>query len=81
MPLVISGSADHGSTLNHIKDGGDFNSRTAAAQLHFGIREHACAASSTDWPTTESSSERRDFLVFSDYGRPSIVSLRFPNFR
>ena len=28
MPLVISGSADlHGSTLNYIKDGGDFNSK------------------------------------------------------
>ena len=43
MPLVISGSADlHRSTLNYIKDGGDFNSKNREGRnLHFGIREHA----------------------------------------
>ena len=43
MPLVVSGSADlHGSTLNYIKDGGDFNRENHSGRnLHFGIREHA----------------------------------------
>ncbi len=43
MPLLVSGSADlHGSTLNYIKDGGDFNRENRAGRnLHFGIREHA----------------------------------------
>ena len=43
MPLLISGSADlHGSTLNYINEGGDFNSKNREGRnLRFGIREHA----------------------------------------
>ncbi|MFM8230087.1 MAG: transketolase, partial [Chthoniobacterales bacterium] len=45
MPLVISGSADlHGSTLNYIKDGGDFDARNHSGRnIRFGIREHGMA--------------------------------------
>ena len=43
MPLLISGSADlHGSTLNYINEGGDFNAKNREGRnLRFGIREHA----------------------------------------
>src|SRR5947209_171777 len=43
VPLLISGSADlHGSTLNYIKDGGEFTRDTpGGGNIHFGIREHA----------------------------------------
>src|SRR2546427_3704963 len=46
MPLLISGSADlHGSTLNYIKDGGDFTRNTPAGRnIHFGLREHGMCA-------------------------------------
>src|SRR5437764_2467973 len=42
VPLFISGSADlHGSTLNYIKDGGEFTRNTPGGRnIHFGIREH-----------------------------------------
>src|SRR5207247_3179375 len=42
MPLLISGSADlYGSTMNYIKDGGDFMRGTPAGRnIRFGIREH-----------------------------------------
>src|SRR5205823_3712786 len=46
MPLLMSGSADlHGSTLNYIKDGGDFTRNTPSGRnIHFGIREHGMCA-------------------------------------
>ena len=41
IPFLISGSADlHGSTLNYIKDGGDFTANSPSGRnIHFGIRE------------------------------------------
>lgn len=75
MPLVVSGSADlHGSTLNYIKDGGDFNRENRSGRnLHFGIREHAMCGMlnglAYDGIFRPSGAT---FLVFSDYGRPSI---------
>jgi transketolase len=75
MPLVISGSADlHGSTLNYIKDGGDFDARNHAGRnIRFGIREHGMAAIlnglAYDGIIHASGAT---FLVFSDYARPSI---------
>src|SRR5205814_4925150 len=46
MPLLISGSADlHGSTLNYIKDGGDFTrDNPSGRNIRFGIREHGMCA-------------------------------------
>jgi transketolase len=75
MPLLISGSADlHGSTLNYIKDGGDFNSKNRAGRnLHFGIREHAmCGILNGLAYDGIFRPSGATFLVFSDYGRPSI---------
>ena len=75
MPLVISGSADlHGSTLNYIKDGGDFNSKNRSGRnLHFGIREHAmCGILNGLAYDGIFRPSGATFLVFSDYGRPSI---------
>ncbi len=75
MPLVTSGSADlHGSTLNYIKDGGDFNrTNHAGRNLHFGIREHAmCGIMNGMAYDGIFRASGATFLVFSDYGRPSI---------
>jgi len=75
MPLLISGSADlHGSTLNYIKDGGDFNrANRSGRNLHFGIREHAmCGILNGLAYDGIFRPSGATFLVFSDYGRPSI---------
>lgn len=75
MPLVVSGSADlHGSTLNYIKDGGDFNRENRGGRnLHFGIREHAmCGIMNGIAYDGIFRASGATFLVFSDYGRPSI---------
>jgi transketolase len=75
MPLVTSGSADlHGSTLNYIKDGGDFNRENrTGSNLHFGIREHAmCGIMNGMAYDGIFRASGATFLVFSDYGRPSI---------
>lgn len=75
MPLVVSGSADlHGSTLNYIKDGGDFNRQNREGRnIHFGIREHAmCGLMNGLAYDGIFRPSGATFLVFSDYGRPSI---------
>ena len=75
MPLVVSGSADlHGSTLNYIKDGGDYTRQNHAGRnLHFGIREHAmCGIMNGIAYDGIFRPSGATFLVFSDYGRPSI---------
>ncbi len=75
MPLLVSGSADlHGSTLNYIKDGGDFNrTNRDGRNLHFGIREHAmCGLMNGIAYDGIFRPSGATFLVFSDYGRPSI---------
>lgn len=75
MPLVISGSADlHGSTLNYIVDGGDFDARNHSGRnLRFGIREHGMAGIlngiAYDGIFRPSGAT---FLVFSDYCRGAI---------
>jgi transketolase len=75
MPFLISGSADlHGSTLNYIKDGGEFTRETPAGRnIHFGIREHGMCAimNGISYPGIFRASGAT-FLVFTDYCRPSI---------
>ena len=46
MPELIGGSADlYGSTMNYIKDGGDFTRDTPGGRnIRFGIREHGMCA-------------------------------------
>ena len=75
MPLIVSGSADlHGSTLNYIQDGGDFNrTNHSGRNIHFGIREHAmCGIMNGIAYDGIFRASGATFLVFSDYGRPSI---------
>jgi transketolase len=75
MPFLISGSADlHGSTLNYIKDGGDFTRETHAGRnIHFGIREHGmCAIMNGISYHGVFRASGATFLVFTDYCRPSI---------
>jgi transketolase len=75
MPLFISGSADlHGSTLNYIENGGNFDRQdNAGRNIHFGIREHAMCAILNGYAYDGIfRPSGATFLVFSDYGRPSI---------
>lgn len=75
MPLVMSGSADlHGSTLNYIVDGGDFDARNHRGRnVRFGIREHGMAGilNGIAYDGIFHASGAT-FLVFSDYARGAI---------
>jgi len=85
MPLLISGSADlHGSTLNYIKDGGDFTRNTPSGRnIHFGIREHGmCAVLNGISYHGMFRASGATFMVFTDYCRASIrlsALSRLPN--
>jgi len=85
MPLLMSGSADlHGSTLNYIKDGGDFTRNTPAGRnIRFGIREHGmCAILNGISYHGLFRASGATFMVFTDYCRASIrlgALARLPN--
>ncbi|MEY2481062.1 MAG: transketolase [Verrucomicrobiota bacterium] len=85
MPLFTSGSADlHGSTLNYIKDGGDFTRNTPKGRnIHFGIREHGmCAIMNGIAYHGIFRASGATFLVFADYCRAAIrlaALSRLPN--
>jgi transketolase len=85
MPFLISGSADlHGSTLNYIKEGGDFTRTTPAGRnIHFGIREHGmCAIMNGVGYHGVFRASGATFMVFTDYCRASIrlaALSRLPN--
>jgi transketolase len=75
MPLLMSGSADlHGSTLNYIKDGGDFTrDNPNGRNIHFGIREHGmCAIINGISYHGLFRASGATFMVFTDYCRASI---------
>jgi transketolase len=75
LPLLISGSADlHGSTLNYIKDGGDFSAKDRSGRnIHFGIREHGmCAILNGIGYHGIFRPSGATFLVFADYCRAAI---------
>ena len=75
MPLLISGSADlHGSTLNYIKDGGDFSrDNLAGRNIRFGIREHGmCAILNGISYHGIFRASGATFAVFTDYCRGAI---------
>jgi transketolase len=75
MPFLISGSADlHGSTLNYIKDGGDFSpSNPGGRNIRYGIREHGmCAIMNGVSYHGIFRASGATFLVFTDYCRASI---------
>ena len=85
MPFLISGSADlHGSTLNYIKDSGDFTrDKPEGRNIHFGIREHGmCAIMNGVGYHGIFRASGATFLVFADYCRASIrlaALSRLPN--
>ncbi len=75
MPFLISGSADlHGSTLNYIKDGGDFTrDKLTGRNIHYGIREHGmCAIMNGVAYHGIFRASGATFLVFTDYCRAAI---------
>ncbi|HWN24893.1 MAG TPA: 1-deoxy-D-xylulose-5-phosphate synthase N-terminal domain-containing protein, partial [Candidatus Sulfotelmatobacter sp.] len=75
MPLLMSGSADlHGSTLNYIKDGGDFTrDNPSGRNIHFGIREHGmCAIMNGISYNGLFRASSATFMVFTDYCRAAI---------
>jgi transketolase len=75
MPLLIGGSADlYGSTMNYIKDGGDFNrDNSAGRNMHFGIREHGmCAILNGISYHGLFRASGATFTVFTDYCRAAI---------
>lgn len=85
MPFLISGSADlHGSTLNYIKDGGDFTrDQLMGRNIHYGIREHGmCAIMNGVAYHGIFRASGATFLVFTDYCRAAIrlaALSRLPN--
>src|SRR5713101_9815691 len=85
MPLLMSGSADlHGSTLNYIKDGGDFTrGNPTGRNIRFGIREHGmCAIMNGISHHGLLRASGATFMVFTDYCRASIrlgALARLPN--
>src|SRR5207245_59220 len=75
MPLLMSGSADlYGSTMNYIKDGGDFTRDTPGGRnIRFGIREHGmCAILNGISYHGLFRASGATFMVFTDYCRAAI---------
>src|SRR2546429_7018789 len=75
MPLLMSGSADlYGSTMNYIKDGGDFNrDNFGGRNVRFGIREHGmCAILNGISYHGLFRASGATFAVFTDYCRGAI---------
>src|SRR5437773_3045261 len=75
MPLLMSGSADlYGSTMNYIKDGGDFSrDNFAGRNVRFGIREHGmCAIMNGISYHGLFRASGATFTVFTDYCRGAI---------
>jgi transketolase len=75
MPLLIGGSADlYGSTMNYIKNGGDFNrDNPGGRNIRFGIREHGmCAILNGVSYHGLFRASGATFMVFTDYCRAAI---------
>jgi len=76
VPWVVGGSADlNPSTKTFMKfpEAGVFTSKTPAGRnVHFGVREHGMGAIMNGMAQSKLRSYGSGFLIFSDYGRPSI---------
>jgi len=74
VPWVVGGSADlNPSTKTFLKDADTFTAETPAGRnIHFGVREHAMGAILNGLSLHKLRAYGSGFLVFSDYGRPSI---------
>jgi transketolase len=76
VPWFLGGSADLGpsnKTTLTFKGAGDFDTDNAAGKnLHFGIREHAMAATVNGLSLSKLRAFGATFFIFSDYARPAI---------
>jgi transketolase len=76
IPWFLGGSADLGpsnKTTLTFEGAGDFQADTPSGKnLHFGIREHAMAATVNGLSLSKLRPFGATFFIFSDYARPSI---------
>jgi transketolase len=76
IPWLLGGSADLGSstkTTLKFAGAGEFEAATPSGRnLHFGIREHAMAATLNGLSLSKLRPFGSTFLIFSDYARPAI---------
>jgi transketolase len=76
IPWFLGGSADLGpsnKTLLTYEGAGDFEPATRGGKnLHFGIREHAMAATVNGLSLSKLRAFGATFFIFSDYARPAI---------
>jgi transketolase len=76
IPWFLGGSADlapSNKTLLKFPGAGDFEAETPAGRnLHFGIREHAMAATVNGLSLSKLRAFGATFFIFSDYARPAI---------
>jgi transketolase len=76
IPWMLGGSADLGpsnKTTLMFKNAGDFEADNRAGKnLHFGIREHAMAATVNGLSLSKLRPFGATFFIFSDYTRPAI---------
>jgi len=76
IPWFLGGSADLGpsnKTLLTYPGAGDFQADTPGGKnLHFGIREHAMAATVNGLSLSKLRPYGASFFIFSDYARPAI---------
>jgi transketolase len=75
VPWLIGGAADLAkSTKTTLKfeGAGEFTPTESGRNLHFGIREHVMGAVLNGLAQTKVRPFGSGFLIFSDYGRPSI---------
>jgi transketolase len=76
VPWLLGGSADLGpsnKTTLSFEGAGDFQAASPGGRnLHFGIREHAMGAILNGLSLSKVRPYGSGFLIFSDYGRPSI---------
>ena len=76
IPWLLGGSADLGpsnKTTLTFEGAGDFEpDNRAGKNLHFGIREHAMAATVNGLSLSKLRAYGATFFIFSDYARPAI---------
>jgi transketolase len=74
VPWIVGGAADlNPSTKTFLKGEGVFTAENPGGRnIHFGVREHAMGAILNGMTVSKLRAYGSGFLIFSDYGRPSI---------
>jgi transketolase len=74
VPWIVGGAADlNPSTKTFLKGEGTFTAESPGGRnIHFGVREHGMGAILNGMAQSKLRSYGSGFLIFSDYGRPSI---------